>query len=155
MTVYTITDIEKYIPHRYPFLLVDRITELDPWKSVQGYKNVSINEPFFIGHFPTRPVMPGVLILEAMAQNAALLLSISFRDHVATRPEDLKAVDLSEKLPYFASCDRVKFRRPVVPGDRLDLAATVLRLGTRVWKISATATVSGQRASEAEITGTF
>jgi 3-hydroxyacyl-[acyl-carrier-protein] dehydratase len=155
MADYTISDIMKYLPHRYPFLLVDRVTELRPWEGVRAFKNVTMDEPFFAGHFPGHPVMPGVLILESMAQAAALLLSISFRDFLETRPEDLKAVDLTSKIPYFAACDQVKFRRPVVPGDRLDLSADVLRLGTRVWKIRALATVDGHKASEAEITGTF
>ncbi|MDR2406185.1 MAG: 3-hydroxyacyl-ACP dehydratase FabZ [Deltaproteobacteria bacterium] len=155
MSIYTIADIVKYLPHRQPFLLVDRITELDPWKSIDSIKNVTINEHFFTGHFPGHPVMPGVLILEAMAQNAALLLSISFRDFGSCRPEDLQSVDLTGKLPYFASCDKVKFRRPVLPGDTLILHADVLRLGTRVWKIKAIAKVEGQKAAEAFITGTF
>jgi beta-hydroxyacyl-ACP dehydratase FabZ len=155
MSIYTIVDILKYLPHRYPFLLVDRITKLDPWKAAESYKNVTMNEPFFSGHFPNHPVMPGVLILEAMAQNAALLLSISFRDFEECRPEDLKNVDLTGKLPYFASCDKLKFRRPVVPGDRLDLYCEVLRLGSRVWKVRSIAKVEEKKASEAEITGTF
>jgi beta-hydroxyacyl-ACP dehydratase FabZ len=155
MTIVTSCDIAKYLPHRYPFLLVDRVTGLEPWVRCQAYKNVTISDPFFIGHFPGHPVMPGVLILEAMAQTAALLLSISFREHGATRPEDLKSVDLEGKIPYFASCDKVKFRRPVTPGDRLDLFTEVVRLGTRAWKVAGRASVDGQKASEAEITGTF
>ncbi|MDR2200028.1 MAG: 3-hydroxyacyl-ACP dehydratase FabZ [Deltaproteobacteria bacterium] len=155
MTVYTVTQIQEYLPHRHPFLLVDRILELDPWRSISSYKNVTFNEPFFAGHFPGHPVMPGVLILEAMAQNAALLLSVSFREHADSRPGDLKDVNLEGKIPYFASCDKVKFRRPVIPGDRLDLRSAILRLGTRAWKVRAEASVEGRAASEAEITGTF
>ncbi|MDR2338966.1 MAG: 3-hydroxyacyl-ACP dehydratase FabZ [Deltaproteobacteria bacterium] len=155
MSPHDISEIEKYLPHRHPFLLVDRISGLVPWESIDSYKNVSIGEPFFVGHFPGHPVMPGVLILEAMAQNAALLLAISFREHPGSRPSDLADVDLVGRIPYFASCDKVKFRRPVLPGDRLDLSAKVVRLGSRAWKMSAHASVGGAKASQAEITGTF
>jgi 3-hydroxyacyl-[acyl-carrier-protein] dehydratase len=151
----SVTEIQKYLPHRPPFLLVDAIDELKPWEGISSHKNVTINEPFFQGHFPGHPLMPGVLILEAMAQTSALLLAISFREHGGLRPEDLKHIDLEGRIAYFASCDKVKFRRPVVPGDRLDLRATVIRVGTRAWKTGTQALVGGAKAAEAEITGTF
>jgi 3-hydroxyacyl-[acyl-carrier-protein] dehydratase len=153
--LYNAKDIMAALPHRFPFLLVDRITALEPWKKIQGYKNLSINEAFFQGHFPGMPVMPGVLILEAMAQSASLLLVFSSRDHLDLRPDSLGLEDLSGRIAYFASCDRVKFRRQVVPGDRLDLEATVIRGGSRAWKVSALAQVDGRKAAEAEITAAF
>ncbi|MDR1607524.1 MAG: 3-hydroxyacyl-ACP dehydratase FabZ [Deltaproteobacteria bacterium] len=153
--LYDIKEILANLPHRYPFLLVDRVVALTPWKELSAYKNVSFNEPFFQGHFPGLPVMPGVLILESMAQASSLLLSLSSRDFPQEIPQDLKVVDLAGRIGYFASCDKVKFRRRVEPGDRLDLAVSFLRLGTRAWKVAGAATVDGQKAAEAEMTATF
>ena len=153
--LYAIKDILASLPHRYPFLLVDRVVALEPWRKLEAYKNVTINEPFFQGHFPAQPVMPGVLILESMAQASSLLLSLSSRDFADQIPQDLKVEDLSGRIGYFAACDRVKFRRQVEPGDRLDLSVEFLRLGSRAWKVAGQAKVDGQKAAEAEMTATF
>ena len=134
-------DIDRILdilPHRYPFLLVDRILEIEPGRSAVGLKNVTVDEPFFQGHFPGRPIMPGVLILEAMAQVAGVLLL-----------HDLPA--RHEKLIYFTGIDRAKFRRPVVPGDQLRLEVEILKLRSWTCKLRAVAKVEGQLAAEAEI----
>jgi 3-hydroxyacyl-[acyl-carrier-protein] dehydratase len=157
--LYDIKEIMGVSPHRPPFRLVDRVVSMEPWTSLKAYKNVTINEDFFRGHFPGKPVMPGVLVLEAMAQAAMLLLNFSYRDHLAAAPEEVRIKDekedLGNRIAYFASSDRVKFRRPVVPGDRLDLQASFIRLGGRLWKVAGRATVQGQRTAEAEMTATF
>ncbi len=134
-----INEIKKYIPHRYPFLLVDRITELEIGKRVVGLKNVTVNEPFFPGHFPHNQVMPGVLIIEAMAQTAAVL---AFKTE-GTVPDDDSTV-------YFASVDNVRFKRPVVPGDQLVMEAEIVRKMRNIWKFKAVARVDGELATEAE-----
>ncbi|MDR1313863.1 MAG: 3-hydroxyacyl-ACP dehydratase FabZ [Deltaproteobacteria bacterium] len=152
MTIYTAEQISQLMPHRYPFLLVDRVVSLDPWKSVKAYKNVSVNEQFFQGHFPGRPVMPGVLMLEAMAQAALLMLSISLKEHPEGLPEGVSPDRMDSGLFFLASCDKVKFRRQVVPGDRLDLAAELLHAGSHAWKVKAQASVDGGKAAEAMIT---
>ncbi|MDR2388011.1 MAG: 3-hydroxyacyl-ACP dehydratase FabZ [Deltaproteobacteria bacterium] len=158
-TLYDINEIMKLLPHRPPFLLVDRVVALEPWKSLVAYKNVTINDDFFLGHFPGTPVMPGVLVLEAMAQTSMLLLNFSYQYHMDQAPDEVKELnneqDLSGRIAYFASCDKVKFRRPVVPGDRLDLQASFVRFGGRLWKVTGKATVEGQRTAEAEMTATF
>jgi 3-hydroxyacyl-[acyl-carrier-protein] dehydratase len=154
-TLYDIKDIMSMLPHRQPFLLVDRVVAIEPWKSLRAYKNVTFNEPFFQGHFPETPVMPGVLMVEAMAQAASLLLMFSAKDHRDEMPPEVKVGEMSGRIGYFASCDKVKFRRQVIPGDRLDLDAHFLRLGTRIWKVAGRASVGGQRAVEAEITAIF
>lgn len=135
-------DIIRVLPHRYPFLLVDRITELEPEKRVVGFKNVTANEPFFEGHFPGRPVMPGVLIIEAMAQVGGVLARLSVPGMLEQGKEDAL---------FFMSIDKVKFRRPVVPGDRLVFELEPLRTGTRVWKMRGKATVDGEIVAEAEL----
>ena len=131
--------IQSYLPHRYPFLFVDRIIELEQHKRAVGLKNVTSNEPFFRGHFPERPVMPGVLILEAMAQVAGVLAFYSLggrRGHV----------------PLFTGIDKAKFRAPVVPGDQLRLELEVTRRrGDRVWAFIGHATVNGKLVAEAEL----
>jgi beta-hydroxyacyl-ACP dehydratase FabZ len=141
MPVLDIQAIEKILPHRYPFLLVDRIVELEDMRVV-GIKNVTINEHFFQGHFPGFPVMPGVLIVEAMAQVAAIL--------VLNRVEDRE-----NKLVFFASISEAKFRRPVVPGDQLRIEVTFLKLKPSVAKIQGRATVEGALVAEAEIVATL
>jgi beta-hydroxyacyl-ACP dehydratase FabZ len=134
-----ITDILKILPHRYPFLLVDRILEIDPGKRVVGIKNVTFNEEFFQGHFPGNPVMPGVLIVEAMAQVAGVGLMNSI-------PET------DRKLLYLTGVDRCKFRRPVVPGDQLRIEAEIVSVKTRLAKCRVTARVEGALCAEAELT---
>lgn len=136
--VYTIEDILQVLPHRYPFLLVDRILELEEGKRVAGLKNVTINEPFFQGHFPGHPIMPGVLIIEALAQVGGMLLM---------RTVD----DPASKVVYFMSLDGVKFRRPVRPGDQLRLEVEVLQLRGKTCRMRGVATVDGQVAAEAEM----
>ena len=135
-----IREIQEYLPHRYPFLLVDRIVELEPGKRVVGLKNVTFNEPFFAGHFPHHPVMPGVLIIEAMAQAAAVL---AFR--TAGRTADDKTVI------YFIGIDHARFKRPVVPGDQLMLHAEITRNARGIWKFDAVAKVGDAVAAEAEL----
>lgn len=141
MPVLDIQAIEKILPHRYPFLLIDRILELEDMRVV-ALKNVSMNEPFFQGHFPGFPVMPGVLIIEAMAQAAAVL--------VLNRVEDRE-----NKIVFFASISEAKFRRPVVPGDQLRVEVTFLKLKPSVAKVQGRASVDGQLVAEAEIVATL
>ena len=134
--------IQRIIPHRYPFLLVDRVEDIDGYQSARGIKNVTMNEPHFQGHFPGKPIMPGVTIVEAMAQTAAVMVGV--------------AMDLADKdlLIYFMGIDGCKFRRKVVPGDQLRMELTTLRgkPGAKVWKFKGTATVDGDMAAEAEFT---
>lgn len=132
--------IQRIIPHRYPFLLIDKVRDIVPFKSCVGIKNVTFNEPHFQGHFPQTPIMPGVTIIEAMAQSAAVLVGISM---------DVIDRDL---LVYFMSIDVCKFRRKVVPGDVLELHLDVRRGGGKIWKFGGRATVAGELACEAEIT---
>lgn len=132
-----INEIMRIIPHRYPFLLVDRILELEPGKKAVGIKNVSGNEPFFQGHFPGYPVMPGVLIIESMAQTGAVAV--------------LSLPDMENKLALFAGIDGVRFRRQVVPGDQLRLEVEILKFKGPVGKGRGVATVDGQLAAEAEL----
>ncbi len=126
------------IPHRYPLLLVDRVLEIDPGKRIVTLKNVTFNEPFFQGHFPGEPVMPGVLIVEAMAQSGAVLML-----HDMENRED--------KLVLFAGIDRARFRRAVTPGDQLRMTLEVIKLRSRTCKMSAVAEVDGKKVAEAEI----
>jgi len=133
-----IREILRSIPHRYPFLLVDRILEMEPGRKIVALKNVSMNEPFFQGHFPDAPVMPGVLIVEAMAQAGAVLLLHPMPDR-------------DRKLVYFTGIDGARFRRAVVPGDQLKLTLEVLNLRPKACRMRGRAEVDGQRAAEAEI----
>ncbi|WP_296058852.1 3-hydroxyacyl-ACP dehydratase FabZ [uncultured Amphritea sp.] len=135
-----VKEIRKYLPHRYPFLLVDRVVELVPGESIVAYKNVSVNEDFFNGHFPDHPVMPGVLIVEAMAQAAGIL---GFKTMDKT-PQD-------GSIYYFVGSDKVRFKRPVVPGDRLQLEASIVSEKRGIWKFDVRATVDGELASSATI----
>jgi 3-hydroxyacyl-[acyl-carrier-protein] dehydratase len=132
--------IMEHLPHRYPFLLIDRVLSVDYGKELVALKNVTINEPFFPGHYPHHPVMPGVMIIEAMAQAAALLTFSS----VDQKPDD-------DTVYYFVGIDGARFKRPVGPGDQLILKATLLRVMRGLWKFSVIAEVDGQRAAEAEI----
>ena len=136
-----IHQILKQLPHRYPFLLVDRVLEIDKGKSIRALKNVTINEPFFTGHFPHRPVMPGVLMLEALAQAAALLAF----DAMDTSPTD-------DMVYYFAGIDNARFKQPVEPGDQLILHVELLRMKAGIFKFKARAEVDGNLAVEAELT---
>ena len=133
--------ILKQLPHRYPFLLVDRVLAIDKGKSIRAVKNVTINEPFFQGHFPHRPVMPGVLMLEALAQAAALLAF----DAIDTTPDE-------DSVYYFAGMDGVRFKRPVEPGDQLILEVELVRMKAGIFKFKARALVDGELAVEAELT---
>lgn len=135
-----VNEIREYLPHRYPFLLVDRVTELTPGESIVAYKNVTVNEPFFNGHFPDHPVMPGVLIVEAMAQAAGVL---------GFKTMDKKPQDGS--IYYFVGADNLRFKRPVVPGDRLMLEAKVVSEKRGIWKFDVRATVEGEVVSTATI----
>jgi beta-hydroxyacyl-ACP dehydratase FabZ len=126
------------LPHRYPFLLVDRILEADGTKRIVGLKNVTINEPFFQGHFPGHPIMPGVLIVEAMAQTGGMLLLESIPDR-------------EQKVVYFMALDNVKFRRPVIPGDQLVMEVEMLQWRGKVCRMKGIARVEGQVAAEAEM----
>ncbi len=136
--------IMSILPHRYPFLLVDRIVELEPGKRAVGLKAVTINEPFFQGHFPDRPIMPGVLVLEAMAQVGGVLMG-----------HDQPPEEREGKLMVFAGIDGVRFRRPVVPGDLLKMEVEVLNLRMRTVKLKGKATVEGQRCAEATLLATM
>ena len=133
--------ILKQLPHRYPFLLVDRVLAIDKGKTIRALKNVTMNEPFFQGHFPHRPVMPGVLMLEALAQAAALLAF----DALDTSPSD-------DTVYYFAGIDGARFKRPVEPGDQLILDVTLLRMKAGIFKFKARAMVGDDLAVEAELT---
>lgn len=135
-----IHEILKRLPHRYPFLLVDRVLELEKGKRIKALKNVTINEPFFMGHFPHRPVMPGVLMLEAMAQAAALMAF----DALGVMPDD-------KTVFYFAGIDGARFKRPVEPGDQLILEAELDRARAGIYKFKARAKVGDEVACEAEL----
>ncbi len=137
-----LVEIQKLLPHRYPFLLVDRVVEIIPGQKLLGYKNVTINEPFFAGHFPGHPVMPGVLILESLAQACAIL---------AYKSADL---DPTREVSYLMAIDGAKFRKPVVPGDRLDLEVSVLTHKGAVWKQKGVASVNGVKVAEGEFLAT-
>lgn len=137
-----VKEIQKLLAHRYPFLLVDRVLEVETGKKLVGFKNVTINEEFFNGHFPGHPVMPGVLILEALAQACALL---------AYKSSGLDPTDL---VIYLMAIDNAKFRKPVVPGDRLTLTAEVMRVKGAIWKQRGVATVDGQVVAEADFLAT-
>ncbi len=137
-----IKEILDRIPHRYPMLLVDRVLDMVPGKSIKALKNVSINEPFFTGHFPHHPVMPGVLILEAMAQAAAIF---SFADETGLKPVD------GEAVYYFVGIDGARFRKPVLPGDQLIIEVEAERLGRTICKYQSKAFVDGDVVAEAKL----
>lgn len=135
-----ISDIRRYLPHRYPFLLVDRVVEITAGESIVAYKNLAINEPFFSGHFPDNPIFPGVLLLEAMAQSAGIL---GFYSQGKTNDDG--------SMFYFAGADNLRFRRPCVPGDRVMLRANVVSQRRGVWKFEVSSDVDGELAGAATI----
>lgn len=135
-----INQIKQYLPHRYPMLLVDRVLDWESGKSITAIKNVTINEEFFNGHFPHKPVMPGVLMIEALAQTAALLSFLT----MGHKPDDSSVV-------YFVGIDGARFKRPVEPGDQIKMQVEILRNARGIWKYKAVASVDGQTAVEAEL----
>ena len=141
--LYNVVDIQKILPHRYPFLLVDRVTELEEGKSIVGYKNVSISEPVFQGHFPDHPIYPGVMIIEGMAQVGGVL---AFKSLSAKEQEDAE-----NKVVYFMSIDKAKFRAPVTPGDKLVYNISVSKQRGAVWQFDAKALVDGKVVAQAEL----
>lgn len=141
--MFNVVEIQKILPHRYPFLLVDRITHLTQGESIEGYKNVSISEPVFQGHFPDHPIYPGVMIIEGMAQAGGVLAFQSL-------PEE-EQVQAENKVVYFMSIDKAKFRAPVTPGDRLVYKLTVIKNKGAVWQLDAKALVDGKVVAQAEL----
>ena len=135
-----IHQILEHLPHRFPFVLVDRVLEIEPGKKIKAVKNVSINEPFFPGHFPHHPVMPGVLIVEALAQAAAIL---SFKTGNFMPSDD--------SVYYFAGIDKARFKKPVSPGDQLILEVSIDRILKGIWKYNCSASVDGKQVAEADI----
>ncbi len=135
-----INQIKEYLPHRYPLLLVDRVLDWEAGKQITTIKNVTINEEFFNGHFPHKPVMPGVLMIEALAQSAALLAFLT----MGQKPDDNAVV-------YFVGIDGARFKRPVEPGDQLKMQVEILRQSRGIWKFKASASVDGQLAVEGEL----
>ncbi len=144
MALYDIHQIKNLLPHRYPFLLVDRVLEAVPEARMVALKNVTYNEPFFNGHFPNRPVMPGVLIVEALAQSAALMASHGRED-----------IDIENRIYYFTGIDRARFKRPVEPGDQLIFEVELVRKIKNMYKCRGVAKVEGQVAASADLMFTF
>jgi 3-hydroxyacyl-[acyl-carrier-protein] dehydratase len=138
-----VMDIQQILPHRYPFLLVDRVTDLTPKESIIAYKNVSISEPVFEGHFPGHPIYPGVMILEGMAQAGGIL---AFKSMDGVTEEEIQ-----NKVVYFMSIDKAKFRAPVKPGDRLEYRLSVIKNKGAIWLLKGEAYVDGKLTSEAEL----
>ena len=141
--LFNVVEIQKILPHRYPFLLVDRITALVEGESIEGYKNVTISEPVFQGHFPDHPIYPGVMIIEGMAQAGGVLAFQSL-------PEEDKA-QADSKVVYFMSIDKAKFRAPVTPGDKLIYILSVMKNKGPVWQLDAKAYVDGKVVAQAEL----
>ncbi|MFZ6693170.1 3-hydroxyacyl-ACP dehydratase FabZ [Undibacterium sp. SXout20W] len=135
-----INEIKEYLPHRYPMLLVDRVLDWEDGKTITAIKNVTANEEFFNGHFPNKPVMPGVLMIEALAQTAALLSFLS----MGLKPDD-------KTIVYFLGIDGARFKRPVEPGDQLKMEVEILKVARGIWKYKAKGTVDGQLALEGEL----
>lgn len=136
LTTIEIQEILDVLPHRYPFLLVDRVTHFEIGKSLKAYKNITFNEPCFTGHFPGQPIFPGVLILEAMAQAAGIL--------------GFKTINRNDGLYLYAGVDKARFKRPVVPGDRLDMDITLIKERRGIWKFSGVCSVDGEEACSGE-----
>jgi len=144
LSLLDIHQIKNFLPHRYPFLLVDRVLEASEEKSLVALKNVTYNEPFFEGHFPNRPVMPGVLIIEALAQASAILASIGRDD-----------IDIQNRVYYFTGIDKARFKRPVEPGDQLIFEVELVRKIKNMWKCKGVAKVDGDIAATVELMFTF
>ena len=140
-TMIDINEIMRILPHRYPFLLVDKITEFEESKMAKGIKNVTINEPFFLGHFPGHPIMPGVLIVEAMAQVGGILA--------------FKSSDVSDKVVYFMGIDKARFRKPVLPGDTLHFTLEVKKIRGTIWSFKGEAHVDGKLVANADLMATI
>ena len=138
-----VVDIQKILPHRFPFLLVDRVVELAPKESIVAFKNISISEPVFQGHFPGHPIYPGVMILEGMAQAGGILAFKSM--------DDMSEEEVQNKVVYFMSIDKAKFRNPVRPGDRLEYHISVIKNKGAIWLLKGEAYVDGKLTSEAEL----
>ncbi len=136
-----INEIQKILPHRYPFLLIDKVIDIEANRVAVGIKNVTINEPFFTGHFPDHPIMPGVLIVEAMAQVGGILA--------------FKSAGVEGKVLYFMGIDKARFRRPVLPGDTLEITVKVKKVRGKIWMLTGTARVDGNVAAEAELMATI
>lgn len=141
--LYNVVDIQNILPHRYPFLLVDRITELTPGEYIEGLKNISISEPVFQGHFPGHPIYPGVMIIEGMAQAGGVL---AFKSMDVSSQEEIE-----NKVVYFMSIDKAKFRAPVTPGDQLVYKIDVIKNKGAVWQLDAKAYVDGKIVAQAEL----
>ncbi len=143
MKTFDILKIMEFLPHRYPFIMIDRVLELESGQKIKALKNVTINEPYFQGHFPGEPIMPGALIIEAMGQSGGVLVAES-------RGEERHGSSM-----YFMGFDKVRFRKPVVPGDQLILEVSILRMREKVVKLAGSATVDGQIVAEAELLAAF
>ena len=141
--LFNVVDIQKILPHRYPFLLLDRVTALQENESIEGYKNISISEPVFQGHFPGHPIYPGVMIIEGMAQAGGVLAFKSV--------SETKLVETSDKVVYFMSIDKAKFRAPVTPGDKLVYKISVMKNKGAVWQLDAKAYVDEKIVAQAEL----
>jgi len=141
--LYNVVEIQKILPHRYPFLLVDRVTELEKGVSIEAFKNVSISEPVFQGHFPDHPIYPGVMIIEGMAQAGGIL---AFQSSSAESQEEM-----NNKVVYFMSIDKAKFRSPVTPGDQLVYRLTVIKQRGAIWQLDAKAYVADKLVAQAEL----
>lgn len=139
--VIDINEIMKYLPHRYPFLMIDRVLDYTPNETLHARKNVTYNEPYFLGHFPVKPIMPGVMILEALAQATGILSFKSVEDYDST----------DQSIYYFVGIDKARFRRPVEPGDTLDLKVKFLRAKRGIWAFEGKAYVDGQLVCQAEL----
>ncbi|NEW60881.1 3-hydroxyacyl-ACP dehydratase FabZ [Sulfurovum sp. bin170] len=140
---FDVVEIQEILPHRYPFLLLDRVTDMEPNKSIEGYKNVSISEPVFQGHFPGHPIYPGVMIVEGMAQAGGIL---AFQSYSKDEQADIK-----NKVVYFMSIDKCKFRAPVTPGDQLIYKLNVIKHRGAIWQLDAKAFVDGKLVAQAEL----
>ncbi|MEN8727241.1 MAG: 3-hydroxyacyl-ACP dehydratase FabZ [Sulfurovum sp.] len=141
--LFNVVDIQNILPHRYPFLLVDRITELTPGEYIEGFKNVSISEPVFQGHFPDHPIYPGVMIIEGMAQAGGVLAFKSM--------DEVSQEEIAKKVVYFMSIDKAKFRAPVTPGDQLVYKIDVIKHKGAVWQLDAKAYVDDKIVAQAEL----